>query len=278
MATGRDREGSRRPTSERQIAANKRNARRSTGPRSEEGKRRSARNALGPGYWARQIEPIENGPFAERGEDFWALVEEVIEGLGPRDTLEYMFAKRAAAAIVRLERSDRFEAALLRNAAEIDRITDSILPDPQTFADSRAAAQWLIDHLGCAFGHSAPDEVGFWEALAKGLRAYSPEPGAGIDGLWSLLEAPTTEEEWKQAAVAVAVRHWSNDIACARYFYGILRDLEAKADAALAARNAAVARDQLDASAGRIDRARTAAWTELFRSLKRFEELKARTL
>lgn len=268
----------RKAPSERQLAANRKNALLSTGPRSEEGKRRSSRNATAAGYWARQLEPIENGRFAERGEEFWALVEEIIDGFGPRDTLEYLFAKRAAGAIMRLERTDRYEAALLRKASVLDPVSNSLLPDPKDLIEKQSRLRWLIDHIPCAYGGTPPEEDRFWELLAKLLRYNSPDPGKEIEGQWSLLQTPKGEEEWKTAAAAVAQMHWSNDLECLRYFYSCLRDVEAASEAADAARVAAVARDQLDASTGRVDRARTAAWTELLRALKKLEELKSRTL
>jgi hypothetical protein len=97
-------------TSERRIAANRRNALKSTGPRTEAGKAVAARNAVRHGLSASH--PLIAG---ENGEAFAAFVEGMLEDLDPQGTWESYLAERVIAAAWRQRRVLSIEAGLHRS-------------------------------------------------------------------------------------------------------------------------------------------------------------------
>jgi hypothetical protein len=95
-------------TSERKIAANRRNAGRSTGPSTEESKAISSRNAVTHGLTS--YSGLLPG---EKLEDFSDLSARVFAELAPDSAIEIELAERIASLLWRLRRVPAFEAALL---------------------------------------------------------------------------------------------------------------------------------------------------------------------
>ncbi len=94
-------------TSERKIAANRRNTGRSTGPSTEESKAISSRNAVTHGLTA------SGGLLpGERPEDYSLLRDRIFARFAPGDALEDELVERIASLLWRLRRIPAFEAAL----------------------------------------------------------------------------------------------------------------------------------------------------------------------
>ena len=106
------------PTSPKQRAANQRNAQRSTGPRSEDGKARSSLNAVRHGIYGRP-NAIRRGELAESQKEVTEFIEALMDDLDPRDSQEYVVARRIAQGELRLARADRFESAGLSAAGRL---------------------------------------------------------------------------------------------------------------------------------------------------------------
>lgn len=103
-------------TTERQIAANRRNALLSTGPRSEGGKRRSRRNALKHGLTAETV----IGSLEDR-RTYKALQTEVLRSYAPQTAVERELAARLASLLFRLRRATAIETGLFEIQANILR-------------------------------------------------------------------------------------------------------------------------------------------------------------
>lgn len=129
----------RRPTSDRQVAANRENAQRSTGPRTAGGKQRSAQNATKHGAFADSMRAITRGPLGEDPALFDVHVDELVNALGPRDAIEIGVASQIAHCMIRLERIGCYETHLLdRDSGFGDQfpVTDeaTLTIDEDTFA------------------------------------------------------------------------------------------------------------------------------------------------
>ncbi len=94
-------------TSQRQIAANRRNARKSTGPRTEGGRAVSRLNALRHGLTAQQVVI-----FGEDEDAFKNLLGQLENELRPEGVLEHQLVERIAIALWRLRRMGRVEAGI----------------------------------------------------------------------------------------------------------------------------------------------------------------------
>jgi hypothetical protein len=94
-------------TTEKQIAANRKNALASTGPATPEGKARSARNALKHGLRAQQV--LIAG---EEERVFKQMQEALFAELAPEGELEAFLAARVVAGMWRLNRVPRLEQEL----------------------------------------------------------------------------------------------------------------------------------------------------------------------
>ena len=108
-----------KPTSEKQIEANRRNAQRSTGPKTTEGKERAAQNATRSGIYAKTLLPIPRGLFAEEAADIEEFEADLLEALRPRDALEWGLARRIVSNMLRSQRMDRFESEALAGAGKL---------------------------------------------------------------------------------------------------------------------------------------------------------------
>lgn len=115
-------------TSEKQIAANRRNAMKSTGPRTPEGKRRVSRNALKHGLLSQEL-LIEG----EDAEQFAAFRQGMLEQLEPEGELEHMLADRVIAAAWRLRRAVRMERGVVEEGLRRER--DAHATAPGIFGD-----------------------------------------------------------------------------------------------------------------------------------------------
>lgn len=99
------------PTSDKQIAANRRNARKSTGPRTPSGKAVSSRNALKHGILARET-LITSGAAPEDAGEFTHLLTSLAHDLAPEGRLEELLVQQIAIAYWRLRRVLRADSAV----------------------------------------------------------------------------------------------------------------------------------------------------------------------
>jgi hypothetical protein len=115
-------------TTDKQVAANRRNAALSTGPRTESGKAIACRNSLKHGLLAKEI-VIDAGEGAESQDEFNAVLLDLHAQFDPQGPLEEMLVEKIAVAYWRLRRAHRYEVGLIRkkldNAAE-----EYYKPDP----------------------------------------------------------------------------------------------------------------------------------------------------
>lgn len=121
-----------KPVSQRKLAANRKNARKSTGPKTPEGKKRSSLNALKHGLLAREV-VIKSGDGAERAEDFYAFLTDLLADLKPVGLVEETLVERIATCYWRLRRAQRFEIGAVRAALDDCKRPDP-KPDQQTLA------------------------------------------------------------------------------------------------------------------------------------------------
>ena len=94
-------------TSDRQIAANRRNASKSTGPTTEQGKQRSRRNALRHGLTAETVIAT-----LEDAQDYKAFEEAIAADFDAQSAVERELVLRLAGLLWRLRRTTRIEAGL----------------------------------------------------------------------------------------------------------------------------------------------------------------------
>ena len=146
------------PTSEKQIAANRRNAKKSTGPKTEQGKAASARNAIKHGLCARQV--IVNSNYLEENEDdYEALLNSLYKDLKPRGLLQMALVRRIANCLWRSERAPAAETARInKNLNDIDRILkyneilDKYADMPDVLLNSTQLSQKEIQELSDIVG------------------------------------------------------------------------------------------------------------------------------
>ena len=107
-------------TSEKQLAANRRNARLSTGPTSPEGKAAIAGNAIKHGGFAVAHAHVMKASFAETPEENRRREQAVIDSLRPRNEAERQAAARVARAMTNAGRYAGYEQRLLERLETID--------------------------------------------------------------------------------------------------------------------------------------------------------------
>jgi hypothetical protein len=113
-------EGSKRkPTTPKQVTANKGNAKHSTGPRTGAGKAESARNATTHGLYASTSFAIARGPFKEDPDEVAQYCENLVATLEPRNSVEFAQANLVAARYLLGVRLNRLTAAAI-NADSVD--------------------------------------------------------------------------------------------------------------------------------------------------------------
>src|SRR4051794_38841728 len=93
---------------QKQIEANRRNAQKSTGPKTAEGKMKSRLNALEHGLGAIHV-PLPHENLLEIHD----LRQGLMDTYQPANTQEQMLVDNIASAYLRMQRSSRFEAALM---------------------------------------------------------------------------------------------------------------------------------------------------------------------
>ena len=119
-------------TSDKQIAANRKNAQKSTGPTSPEGKKRVSRNALKHGLLAKEVVILE-GDGAENPAEFDALLADLVDEFQPQGVVEETLVERIATCYWRLRRAQRYEVGAIR--ASLDECQRR---EPTTKADPTA--------------------------------------------------------------------------------------------------------------------------------------------
>ncbi len=174
-------------TSERQIAANRRNAERSTGPRSGAGKAVSACNAVRHGVFAR----VPVIPGVERAEEWEAHRAGILASLRPVGFLEARLAERAAELLWRLGRVARYECAVvavqLDEAAEaptrIERLAEAV---PRKYGEGPRTLAEELEGNRAELG----EVVEWMEALQRlaGLRGAAPLSGADAASIFGAVE------------------------------------------------------------------------------------------
>jgi hypothetical protein len=115
-------------TTDKQIAANRRNAAHSTGPVTPSGKAIASHNALKHGLLAQEI-LVDAGEGAENQEEFDAVLLDLKDQFDPQGPLEEMLVEKIAVAYWRLRRAHRYEVGLIRRNLRkaIDKYYE---PDP----------------------------------------------------------------------------------------------------------------------------------------------------
>src|SRR3954452_18051761 len=111
----------------KQIAANRRNAQKSTGPKTEEGKAKSLLNALQHGLGAIHV-PLPH----EDPNELPHILAGLMETYQPANAQEQMLVHNIASAYLRIQRSSRFEAALMNGhiVSVKNKHGKSLKPDP----------------------------------------------------------------------------------------------------------------------------------------------------
>jgi hypothetical protein len=139
-------------TTDKQIAANRRNAAHSTGPVTPSGKAIASRNALKHGLLAKEI-LVDAGEGAESQEEFDAVLLDLKDQFDPQGPLEEMLVEKIAVAYWRLRRAHRYEVGLIRK--KLDNATDNY---------------YEPDHSGLRGAKSPDDEIDAKISEAQELR------------------------------------------------------------------------------------------------------------
>lgn len=247
-------------TSEGKKAANQANARKSTGP-SKAGKERSKRNATKAGLWARELYPIEGGPFGEDESQFHRRVTSLIGDFAPATDLEHALAKRAASALIRLDRIDRYESVLNETTSSLEATDEKLVTD---LLDTNA----LLEHLGVLYGTEEVDEeTPPWISLAIAVRSQSPKPREGVKGLWDAESTPQTDVDWRRTVKSLLAHHWESEAHCEVYLYERLVTLRRHHAERSQLQRTRRANDALRSASDKLDRPRSAAWREFSQAM-----------
>jgi hypothetical protein len=129
-------------TSQIQIEANRRNALCSTGPQTLEGKAIASRNALRHGLRAEQIVIM-----GESCDDYEQFSRELTAQLAPKGVLEARLTGQIAAALWKLQRTERMESDLLRH------MQDTQQKQQETYAEQVLAADTEPNVSEVSTGH-----------------------------------------------------------------------------------------------------------------------------
>lgn len=195
------------------IAANRRNALRSTGPRSEAGKAASARNATRHGAWAKGLQPIRAGAFAEDEAEVSSFVEEFVADLAPRGRSAEAQAREIAALYWRFRRLDRLEASAIAHdsAPTLEEATSIGYYEELEFTATIASnlTRWLNseqlegDHPCRDLAEFLADQ--YWTEMMT----------LSVPGIWDAATEPATESEWMVVLDAIVRYRWPEDLPAA---------------------------------------------------------------
>jgi len=274
-----------RTVSDKQQAANEANSKKSTGPRSRAGKARSSRNAQRVGTWAKEVTPITRGPFAEDPVSLERKARMLLEDLDLRGSVQLALGKQLVSALVRLDRADRLEAAVLMGVAAPGAEELLAAADPDRLRADQAQVEVLLDSLVQVTGGVVPtlqivrvdreERQIDWQTLAVLLRMHSPDPRVGVKDLWNDTETPIDDRGWQTAVRALYRHHWGDPDALKAYLLQRWLDLGHRIREAVVSFAASSARRQLKASDEIVNRPRTAAWKDFERALKALQQLQA---
>ena len=182
-----------RPTTEKQVEANRRNARASTGPKTEAGKRRSSLNATKHGLYARSSAAIPSGPFAEDPGGVDGYVEDIVTHLAPRSTLAATVARAVAQEALTIERIARVEPYLL--VKDGDPLFGGGTENLAMHSFKAAVSARLADALNEAEVSADRD----YQELVDFILILHEKEGVEIDGPpYEDPSGPSTPEEWKR--------------------------------------------------------------------------------
>lgn len=197
-----------KPTSQRQIDANRRNAQGSTGPRSAAGKDRSAQNSGRHFAYSDRFHPIVGGPFAEDPEAFLHEAEQIASDFRLSGPALEALADRAAALIMKIRRFDRLEAAVF---------DAEVLPNPDLLPlmEEQERNERLAEQLSLLAGllnvDAAGTEAGLdlldWETIAQHVKA-THAPTWTLAGVWDRACRPSGKEDWQRAAMTLMEGLW----------------------------------------------------------------------
>jgi len=140
-------------SSERQIAANRRNSQFSTGPRTANGKARTASNATTHGLTGNQIVLPNENPV-----DFDAFRTSLLDDLNPNGGLEQALAEKIIADLWRLRRVPLLEANLHRTSYE-----------SRPLDDAPTATTWSLRNCSQTFANLWRYEVALSRSWSKTL-------------------------------------------------------------------------------------------------------------
>lgn len=226
-------------TSAARIAANGRNALRSTGPRTDAGKAASSANATQHGVWAKGLEPIRSGPFAEDATEVVSFVDEFVADLAPRGRAAEAQAREIAGLCWKRMRLDRFEASAVgRDSAPGFKELSSVtyyerIEDTATMA--RVFRRWAEgDEV-----HGAIDELVRFVADI----VLTDNGKVRVEGVWDETHEPATEDGWLRVLEAIVVACWPGGHGEALAW---ARSLEAEAQERLTIFNDEVAENSAD--------------------------------
>ena len=115
---------SRKPVSEKQLAANRANAARSTGPRTPQGKARSAPNARTHGLTAEKLAILR----IENPEEIDRMISDTVAAYQPLNSEELFAVERIALSKIALLRAARLEAGLFTTCLHMSLNHNNIAP------------------------------------------------------------------------------------------------------------------------------------------------------
>jgi hypothetical protein len=186
-------------SSEKRIAANRRNARRSTGPKTPEGKARSSRNARKHGLLSKDITLPEENP-----EDFRQLLQAYCDDLQPVGETEEFLVHEIATCQWRLERARRSDTGLWRAQMSKVREYSSTEYDPKDHDDTICLEGLAFYRASHTFSQQARYEATIRRAYYRALddlrrrqdrRAEQPPPAPAPAG--NLPESNPMQENYE---------------------------------------------------------------------------------